>query len=1024
MSIITIVHSENEKKLIKLLVNLDENKLRNQLSIYLHSKDYIPWNNEYIKGRILSYKTYSAFLTYKETKSESINEILSKIKTDKVLIIDEDNTYFNFKEWDHNNGYLLAPLNEILKLNIDTKYNSVKWFISDLITQKTGFIFEGDGSEDYNRYSKKVNSNLFKERIIYIDGGLGDHVMAFPLLEKVGKDCFICCKYPFVVSHIANKGFIDWNDDLFGGYKRFVYDYGSSNNSPTIIEAFFGMYGETKENTDVLKYTGEIVNFDNIYERKIALICTTAAKINDIESNKNWKDIRWFKLVNKLRSLNYFVIQVGSENDIQIPNTNLKFLDKNISELAGLIKVSDLWISVDTFFHHFASSIKPSVGICLTPFYNDHAKHPYVKYVEKDSGLNFYERRWWLDLQQPERKNCMDLISVDDVMNVIKPVETIKTKRVGVSYSLFEDTIDIFETFIENTRLFADYIVVVYQNENWFNSPAMIDIEPRLRTLKDKNIIDEYVLYNVRENSISSVPLAQLFETEKRNLGLEYIRNNGCDYYIHMDGDEFYNCDEIKSMVNEMSNNNIECGIVKLKNYFKNMNFILKSSDGTIEYHPAIYKVSNKNHICNYFDSENHIKFPIHCDMTRMIDVENYTIFNDFTLHNLAYVREDIIKKINNSSSGVDLTIIDQFNNLCDIFSNFYYYNNKEVTIRNVKYDIVDNSISDLNVKGLYKVKVYVSSANDNCSNWRGYLQYDGFFKGVNFQLATNFDINDDIKHDVIIIKRPIIHCLDYIRILKHHGIKVILDYDDAMPYAHPTLDWFDSSYSEILKMIKECDLLTVSTERLKYYFGLHTTVDIKVIPNIINPKNINDRKTKNEDKIVLGWYGSSGHISSIEPIKDVIVRILNEYDNVYLNLYSDNPDIYYLINHPKVNFIPYNFNFYEFQNSLGDIDINIAPLNETYINLHKSNIRLILAGYKRIPSVATNFAEYKDLTRENVLLCDDQDDWYSSIKILIDDKELRGEIGNNIRNYIDNKLSFNVWVDFKVKMIKDLLNK
>jgi ADP-heptose:LPS heptosyltransferase len=96
-----------------------------------------------------------------------------------------------------------------------------------------------------------------------------------------------------------------------------------------------------------------------------------------------------------------------------------KFLDKSIAELAGLIDESSLWLSVDTFFHHFASSVKPNVGICLTPFYNNHAKHPGVKYIEKNCGKNYYNRRWWMDLQQPERKECMNLIKLENVLKII-----------------------------------------------------------------------------------------------------------------------------------------------------------------------------------------------------------------------------------------------------------------------------------------------------------------------------------------------------------------------------------------------------------------------------------------------------------------------------------------------------------------------------------------------------------------------------------------------------------------------------
>jgi hypothetical protein len=124
-------------------------------------------------------------------------------------------------------------------------------------------------------------------------------------------------------------------------------------------------------------------------------------------------------LVNELLQRDYYVIQVGCSKDNQIPMVDMKFLDQPLSKLASLVDDCSLWISVDTFFHHFAASIKPELGICLTPYYNDHAKHPNVKYIEKDCGKDFSSRKWWLDIQQPERKECMDLIQLTDIINVL-----------------------------------------------------------------------------------------------------------------------------------------------------------------------------------------------------------------------------------------------------------------------------------------------------------------------------------------------------------------------------------------------------------------------------------------------------------------------------------------------------------------------------------------------------------------------------------------------------------------------------
>jgi ADP-heptose:LPS heptosyltransferase len=416
-----VIHTENQNKLRKILKVIENFRGKGYFSLNLNSKGYIPWNDEEIKQSIVSFSKYNANPTEK-SKTESIVELVTKSNTEFILILDEDCSSIRLTTFDHKNiDSLYTTKQELLGLNMDSKYQSIKWFIIDLLSQyrKTKLNFDDD-SEDCVRYNKKIENPIFYDRIFYLDGGMGDHVMALPLLENIHNQVHICCKYPVVFEHLEFKGHIHWDDELFGGYRRFVYEQGSANNSKTIVSAFFELYGYKRSNKDVLKYNGKREsNYLQNGDKKIAIICSSAAKINDIDSNKNWKEIRWLKLVNELQQRGYYVVQVGSFKDNQIPMVDLNFLDQPLSKLASLVDECSLWISVDTFFHHFAASIKPEVGICLTPFYNDHAKHPNVKYVEKDCGKDFSSRKWWLDLQQPERKECMDLIQLTDINNIL-----------------------------------------------------------------------------------------------------------------------------------------------------------------------------------------------------------------------------------------------------------------------------------------------------------------------------------------------------------------------------------------------------------------------------------------------------------------------------------------------------------------------------------------------------------------------------------------------------------------------------
>jgi len=327
----------------------------------------------------------------------------------------------------------------------------------------------------------------------------------------------------------------------------------------------------------------------------------------------------------------------------------------------------------------------------------------------------------------------------------------------------------------------------------------------------------------------------------------------------------------------------------------------------------------------------------------------------------------------------------------------------------------------------MIKVKIFCGNNNfDNPSNWRAHMQYGDEIEGVDVKYYSDniANLNEDIKYDVIIFSRPIMGCLDYIKQLKKNNIKIIVDYDDPLPLVFSEVN-LETHFNETLQIIQEVDVITTTTEQLKEYFYLHSfNKNIKVLPNILNKSFVSENKVYHNDKVVLGWFGNSGHYESLKKIKDVIINILNEYENVYFNLYAPTQSFFDLFDHPKVNKIMYVFNFSEFQENIGDIDINLAPLNENYHNFFKSNIRIILPGFKGIPSVADNFSEYKLLGNENVLLCETNEDWYNNIKKLINDPELRFNIGLNIKKYITNNLSYESWKSEKSKMFKSLINK
>jgi hypothetical protein len=285
------------------------------------------------------------------------------------------------------------------------------------------------------------------------------------------------------------------------------------------------------------------------------------------------------------------------------------------------------------------------------------------------------------------------------------------------------------------------------------------------------------------------------------------------------------------------------------------------------------------------------------------------------------------------------------------------------------------------------------------------------------------FDLERDKQVDIVIFNRPVINLLDYIKILQSYGVKVIADYDDVFPYVDLSESVFISAYTEMLSILHQVDMVITTNNTLKFYFEKHTTKPVFVFPNIVNPNYVSIKNDRNDGKIILGWYGSGGHLPSLKLINKDVLKILNEFDNVYLKLYTDNPEIINLFNHPKTIIYSYNHNFDQFQNDLNDIDINLAPLEETYINLGKSDIRIQLAAFKEIVNIASNFGEYKNFGKLNKGVVLVEDDWYNAIKELASNTNKSRKLKVNALKTINEYYNYENWSNIKDQILINLIN-
>lgn len=217
----------------------------------------------------------------------------------------------------------------------------------------------------------------------------------------------------------------------------------------------------------------------------------------------------------------------------------------------------------------------------------------------------------------------------------------LKSKIWGVSYSLYDGE-ELLESSLKSIRKSVDYINVVYQNTSWFGKKTTKNLKSLLENLQAQGLIDEIIFF---EPNLKLSPYQN--EKNKRNLGLKYAKKYGCNYFMTMDTDEFYQEKELEAAKIKIIQYEIDYSYCSLVNYG-----LLPTERILTPMEPAIAFFSK----INFFSKLGKNKKVICCaDPTRQfqfITGKQYFL-SMVTMHHMTYVRKDINQKFNSSSNQV-----------------------------------------------------------------------------------------------------------------------------------------------------------------------------------------------------------------------------------------------------------------------------------------------------------------------------------------------------------------------------------
>jgi len=111
------------------------------------------------------------------------------------------------------------------------------------------------------------------------------------------------------------------------------------------------------------------------------------------------------------------------------------------------------------------------------------------------------------------------------------------------------------------------------------------------------------------------------------------------------------------------------------------------------------------------------------------------------------------------------------------------------------------------------------------------------------------------------------------------------------------------------------------------------------------------------------------------------------------------------------------------------NMDIAIAPLEWNNFNDSKSEIKLMECGRYGIPLIATDCGCYDEVIKNGVtgyLVSKDnpRGEWVSALSRLIKDKDLRGEMGRNLKKITDERFNINNHIHSRLELYEQLLER
>lgn len=262
-------------------------------------------------------------------------------------------------------------------------------------------------------------------------------------------------------------------------------------------------------------------------------------------------------------------------------------------------------------------------------------------------------------------------------------------------------------------------------------------------------------------------------------------------------------------------------------------------------------------------------------------------------------------------------------------------------------------------------------------------------------------------------------------RMIKLSGRPVIFDFDDAifLPHtneANKLFSWMKFA-GKTRSICRISNSVMVGNSWLAEYARRYNS-NVTVIPSSVNTEvySPNPKSENANRKVIIGWTGSSTSQTHLEIFAPTLRKIINRFP-VEIHVHSDRS--------PDLPDIPFTWHKWSPENEIEVIsgfDIGIMPLPNDDWSLGKCSMKALLYMSFGIPTVCSDVGMNREVINhgENGFLASEEEEWFKSLKMLIDSVDLRSKIGVAARKTVTEKYSMEKCADLFSDVIRNTIDK